>query len=113
VGTAVVIRDLMDPSGLLTKYGFEMVLTLKSKPLGRFVASSSLTLTVSLTREATMRLQCLQPFSWNKLELREYNTVRMDTGEGDPLPLRHERPFWFSRVRSYRSYPVDTADLGS
>jgi len=85
MGTNVVIRNLMDPRGQLTKYGFEMVLTLKSKPLGR----------------------------WNKLELREYNTVRLDTGEGDPLPLRHERPFWFSRVRSYKSYPVDAGDAAS
>lgn len=41
MGTNVVIRDLMDPGGQLTKYGFEMVLTLKSKPLGRFVTTSS------------------------------------------------------------------------
>ena len=53
MGTNVVIRDLMDPSGKLTKYGFEMVLTLKSKPLGRFVTISSRTLNKASTHEPT------------------------------------------------------------
>lgn len=41
MGTTVAVRDLINPGGQPTKYSFEMVLTLKSKPLGRFVLASS------------------------------------------------------------------------
>jgi len=72
-GPTVLVRDLVDPRGLVVNYGFTMDLNLKSKPLGR----------------------------WNKLEMIQYGTIRLETGETDFLPLRHERPFWFSRVRMY------------
>lgn len=103
------MRDLVDPSGQLTKYGFEMVLSLKSKPLGRYVPFRMLVAFPLMLISATIcafHSVYLCAIRWNKLELREYNTVRLDTGEGDPLPLRHERPFWFSKVRSYSASPM-------
>lgn len=74
-GTTVVLSDLVDPSGRVDRYGFEMVLHLKSKPTGR----------------------------WNKLDLGQYTSVKLDTGDVETLPLKHERPFWFSKVKSYGS----------
>ncbi|KAF8323544.1 uncharacterized protein EI90DRAFT_3076980 [Cantharellus anzutake] len=73
IGSEVFIHDLFDSGGNVAKYAFEMSLALRSKPLGR----------------------------WNKLEMTQYQTKRVDTGEIDVLPLKNERPFWFSKVRSY------------
>jgi F-box protein 9 len=75
-GTTVIIDDLVDAlgtGGILSRYGFSMVLNLKSRPLGR----------------------------WNKLEMVTYNSVNLETGETDTLPIKQEKPFWFSRVKSY------------
>lgn len=36
-GTTVMLNNLVDPSGRVDRYGFEMILHLKSKPLGRYV----------------------------------------------------------------------------
>ncbi|EIN05959.1 hypothetical protein PUNSTDRAFT_115360 [Punctularia strigosozonata HHB-11173 SS5] len=55
------------------KYVFRMTFSLRSRPLGR----------------------------WNKLEWVEYESVRVEDGEATPFPLKQERPFWFSKVRSY------------
>ncbi|KAF8141518.1 hypothetical protein EV363DRAFT_1391970 [Boletus edulis] len=63
-------------SNLPTRYHFQMTLTLRSKPLGR----------------------------WNKLDLVSYESVNIEDGEVMPLPLKHERPFWFSKVRSWQGY---------
>ncbi|KAF8448934.1 hypothetical protein L210DRAFT_3640552 [Boletus edulis BED1] len=59
-----------------TRYHFQMTLTLRSKPLGR----------------------------WNKLDFVSYESVNIEDGEVMPLPLKHERPFWFSKVRSWQGY---------
>ncbi|EPQ56317.1 hypothetical protein GLOTRDRAFT_74909 [Gloeophyllum trabeum ATCC 11539] len=82
-GTTVYITDLIDPASLelnasarSKRYAFQMTLALRSRPLGR----------------------------WNKLDIAAYETVNIETGETDLLPLKHERPFWFSKVRSYASY---------
>ncbi|PVF98089.1 hypothetical protein CPB86DRAFT_387149 [Serendipita vermifera] len=94
-GPIVIIEDLLDttwtaptqshalhgsgtqqnsaPTG--PKYSFSMRLGLRSRPLGR----------------------------WNKLDMLEYNSVSVASGEATPLPLKHERPYWFSKVRSYGS----------
>lgn len=50
-----------------------MTLDLRSRPLGR----------------------------WNKLHLQSYDSVNLETGDISPVVLKHERPFWFSKVRSY------------
>jgi len=71
--STVVITDLNDPRDRQPCYTFEMTLHLRSKPLGR----------------------------WNKLELEDYSSVNLGTGEVLPFGLKHERPFWFSRVKSY------------
>ncbi|KAJ3904988.1 hypothetical protein F5879DRAFT_1001302 [Lentinula edodes] len=62
-----------DPSIPTIRYIFTMHLTLLSRPLGR----------------------------WNKMDIVSYDTVKLETGEASPVALKHERPFWFSKVRSY------------
>lgn len=77
-GTDIVISDLTDPTLDPTpgsdppKYRFQMRLELKSRPLGR----------------------------WNRLNLMNYDSVSAD-GEATPLLVKHDRPFWFSKVKSY------------
>ncbi|EIW58273.1 SCF ubiquitin ligase complex subunit HRT3 [Trametes versicolor FP-101664 SS1] len=72
-GTTVHIEDLLEPAGADTRYSFQMILDLRSRPLGR----------------------------WNRLDFREYDSVYIESGEATPLALKNERPFWFSKVRSY------------
>ncbi|KAJ3555380.1 hypothetical protein NM688_g2607 [Phlebia brevispora] len=74
-GTTVIITDLLEVLGDSPKYTFQMTLDLRSRPLGR----------------------------WNRLSLAAYETVSIADGEALPLPLKNERPFWFSKVRSYNS----------
>ncbi|KAI9456950.1 hypothetical protein HD554DRAFT_2144238 [Boletus coccyginus] len=59
-----------------TRYHFQMTLALRSKPLGR----------------------------WNKLDLVSYESVNIEDEEVVLLPLKHERPFWFSKVKSWQGY---------
>ena len=56
-----------------TRYVFQMALNLQSRPLGK----------------------------WNKLEFSGYDSVDLESGETIPLSLKHERPYYFSKVRSY------------
>ncbi|KAG6891596.1 hypothetical protein C0992_002635 [Termitomyces sp. T32_za158] len=58
------------------RYTFVMTLDLISRPLGR----------------------------WNKMSILAYNSVRLETGDVNPVALKNERPFWFSKVRSYSVY---------
>ncbi|KAH7921300.1 hypothetical protein BV22DRAFT_1038818 [Leucogyrophana mollusca] len=58
------------------RYVFQMTLALRSRPVGR----------------------------WNRLDFIGYDSVEIETGEAVPLPLKHERSFWFSKVRSYPAY---------
>lgn len=82
-GPMVIIEGLLDigagsatdGAGVLPKYTFTMRLGLRSKPTGR----------------------------WNKLDILDYSSVHIATEEEIPLPLKHERPYWFSKVRRYGS----------
>ena len=64
---------VLDPYVKNTHYTFQMTLELRSRPLGR----------------------------WNRLDFQEYESVAVTTGEAVALPLKKERAFWFSKVRSY------------
>lgn len=89
-GTVVTISNLIDASGRFpippittsgshepfARYTFSMSLSLRSRPMGR----------------------------WNKLELTAYNSVDLENGNSTPLGLRHERPFWFSKVKSFPAF---------
>jgi len=87
-GTTVYIANLREMSDKSTgvyashdggsprRYVFQMTLGLRSRPLGR----------------------------WNKLDFEGYDSVDVESGEVIPLPLKHDRPFWFSKVRSYTPY---------
>lgn len=55
------------------RYTFEMTLNLRSKPLGK----------------------------WNRMDIQTYDSVNLESGDVHPVALKHERPFWFSKVRSY------------
>ncbi|KAI0061013.1 hypothetical protein BV25DRAFT_1917281 [Artomyces pyxidatus] len=73
VGTTVFITNLLDPANPSARYSFQMTLTLRSRPVGR----------------------------WNRLDFDGYDSVNIESGEAMPLALKNERPFWFSKVRSY------------
>ena len=61
------------PPGTL-RYSFDMELKLRSRPTGR----------------------------WNKLDFVRYESVDLyQAGERCSVPLKNERPFWFSKVRGY------------
>ncbi|KAJ7170499.1 hypothetical protein C8R43DRAFT_981948 [Mycena crocata] len=88
--TQVTISNLIDASGRFpippvttpgnhqpfARYSFSMILSLRSRPVGR----------------------------WNKLDLTAYNSVDLENGNTTPLGLRHERPFWFSKVKSFPAF---------
>ncbi|KAG8951767.1 hypothetical protein FRC00_007126 [Tulasnella sp. 408] len=92
--STVIIEDLLDSEGIFVRYGFEMTLDLKSKPHGRFVGCV-------VTRPPEYFTEPDACFRWNKLTFTAYNSVQLETGEREPLVLKHERPFWFSKVKSY------------
>ncbi|OCF30685.1 F-box protein 9 [Kwoniella heveanensis BCC8398] len=69
----VLITDLLEPGVEGPKYEFEMELALRSTGRGR----------------------------WNKLEIIEYRSINLLTGEVLALALKHQKPFYFSKVRSY------------
>lgn len=91
VGTTIELSNLLDASGRFqlspdhhhthgpasenrrNRYAFSMTLSLVSRPLGR----------------------------WNKMHIEAYNSVHLETGDVNPVALKQERPFWFSKVRSY------------
>ncbi|KAJ7782058.1 hypothetical protein DFH07DRAFT_792437 [Mycena maculata] len=87
-GDVVTISNLIDASGRFpippiggnnepfARYSFSMILSLRSRPLGR----------------------------WNKLDLTAYNSVDLENNNTTPLGLRHERPFWFSKVKSFPAF---------
>ncbi|KAJ7504312.1 hypothetical protein B0H11DRAFT_511098 [Mycena galericulata] len=89
-GDVITISNLIDASGRFpipptstpgnrepfARYSFSMIMSLRSRPLGR----------------------------WNKLDLAEYNSVDLENGNITPLGLRHERPFWFSKVKSFPAF---------
>jgi len=61
------------PVAQRARYVFDMTLALKSRPLGR----------------------------WNKMDILTYDSIHLETGEANAFPLKNERGFWFSRVKSY------------
>ncbi|KAF8906271.1 hypothetical protein CPB84DRAFT_1844520 [Gymnopilus junonius] len=99
VGTTVHITNLIDASGRFAlpvsgatgpspppepyssssgtgekaRYAFLMTLNLRSRPMGR----------------------------WNRMDIQLYESLNVETGDVNPIVLKHERPFWFSKVRSY------------
>lgn len=76
-GSLVRISDLHAPQDYpRSRYRFQMTLALHSKPLGR----------------------------WNRLEIISYESVSVEEGEVVPCVLKHERPYWFSKVKSYSGY---------
>ena len=69
----ILITSLLDPGVSKLKYEFEMTLALLSSSRGR----------------------------WNKLTLQDYHSLNLATGEEVPIRLFNQKPFFFSRVRSY------------
>ncbi|KII87322.1 hypothetical protein PLICRDRAFT_177086 [Plicaturopsis crispa FD-325 SS-3] len=88
LGTTVHVTNLVDASGRYpypphpdsdsnnaSRYTFQMTLALRSRPLGR----------------------------WNKLDFIGYDSVDRLNGDVVPLALKHAKPYWFSKVRSWVS----------
>jgi len=65
----ISIRQMLEPGLAVPKYEFEMNLDLRSAQRGR----------------------------WNKLEMRDYQSIRLNTGEALGLSLKHQKPFYFSK----------------
>jgi len=83
LGAEIHIQHLIDPSHadlpsnpFALSYSYQMMLEIRSRPLGR----------------------------WNKLQIVRYDSVELGSGEVVPIALKHQRPLWFSKVRSYASY---------
>ncbi|KZT56894.1 hypothetical protein CALCODRAFT_496901 [Calocera cornea HHB12733] len=62
-------------------------------PGGRTALKYEFAMDLTLTSARNMR--------WNKIEMQWYASVNVDTGEVQELPIKRERPFYFSKVRSY------------
>ncbi|AAW45422.1 hypothetical protein CNBH0900 [Cryptococcus deneoformans B-3501A] len=69
----IIISDLLEPGVEKPKYEFEMELALRQTSRGR----------------------------WNKLDILEYRSINLTTGETLALSLKNQKPFFFSKVRSY------------
>ncbi|KAK8864651.1 hypothetical protein IAR55_001901 [Kwoniella newhampshirensis] len=69
----ILITDLLEPGVEGPKYEFEMELALRETSRGR----------------------------WNKLDIIDYRSINLVTGESLALALKHQKPFYFSKVRSY------------
>ncbi|TYJ54452.1 hypothetical protein B9479_004868 [Cryptococcus floricola] len=69
----ILVSGLLEPGIKEAKYEFEMELALRETSRGR----------------------------WNKLDLLEYRSVNLGTDETLGLGLRNQKPFYFSKVRSY------------
>ncbi|KZT09989.1 uncharacterized protein LAESUDRAFT_711829 [Laetiporus sulphureus 93-53] len=85
-GTTVHVTSLTDPHPSMdsrARYAFQMTLDLRSRPLGR----------------------------WNRLDFRAYDSVDIESGETTPLALKHERPFWFSKIVHIGTHSVGVRSL--
>ncbi|KAJ3763829.1 hypothetical protein EV360DRAFT_32783 [Lentinula raphanica] len=92
-GNTIVLSNLIDASShSLTHVDFSSpasVADLLRRPTIRYIFTMNLTL---LSRPLGR---------WNKMDIASYDSVNLETGEASPVALKHERPFWFSKVRSY------------
>lgn len=70
-GPKVIVDDLQDKT--MSRYTFRLILKLDKTSRGK----------------------------WNRLDVLEYESVNLESGEICPLPLNHKKPFHFSTVRSY------------
>ncbi|PWN33107.1 uncharacterized protein FA14DRAFT_104277, partial [Meira miltonrushii] len=70
-GAKIVIDDLNDKT--LSRYNFRLILKLDGRNRGK----------------------------WDRMEMLEYESINLVSGEICPLPMNHKKPFHFSPVRSY------------
>lgn len=70
-GPKILVEDLKDKT--MSRYKFRLILKLDTTSRGK----------------------------WNRMEVLEYESVNLESGEICPLPLNHKKPFHFSAVRSY------------
>lgn len=48
-----------------------------------------------------LRLTSTSRGKWNKMDCLEYCSINLQNGEVMEVPKKHQRPFYFSTVRSY------------
>lgn len=70
-GAKIVIDDLNDKT--LSRYNFRLIFKLDGRNRGK----------------------------WDRMEMLEYESINLVSGEICPLPMNHKKPFHFSPVRSY------------
>lgn len=78
-GTTILLSNLREASDAAGRYIFRMTLSLGARPAGR----------------------------WNKLEMKAYDSIQLRSGDVVPVVTKNERPFWFSKVKSYANHLVD------
>lgn len=91
--------DLEDPAVAVDsrKYSFNMTCRLKSSARGRMYVPSLSMQCQRLARTAAHRLE----LGRNKLDLISMSTQRRETLEIENLPLRPNKPYYFSKVAQY------------
>jgi F-box protein 9 len=70
-GPKIIVDDLRDKT--MSRYTFRIILKLDKTSRGK----------------------------WNKMDILEYDSINLESGEVCALPLNHKKPFHFSTVRSY------------
>jgi F-box protein 9 len=96
LGSTVVLSDLIDASG-------RFALPVDHAQKGEFKGDTTALETSRYIFTMTLGLRSRPTGRWNKLDFLKYESVNMATGDVDPVTLTHERqrPFWFSKVKSY------------
>lgn len=107
-GTTVYLSSLVDASGHFPLPSSSIATLPGPVPISSHHHRESATVdhTHQLRYVFTMSLHLRSPRPvgrWNRLDIQSYDSVSLETGDVAPVVLKHERPFWFSKVRSYTS----------
>lgn len=84
----IIVSDLLEPGVEDPKYEFEMELALRQTSRGRWVV-----VLIAITA-TTNAFGCIR---WNKLDILEYRSINLTTGETLALSLKNQKPFFFSK----------------
>ncbi|TFK39816.1 hypothetical protein BDQ12DRAFT_512503 [Crucibulum laeve] len=100
-GTTLHLTNLIDASGRFVLQGLEPP---SSAPIHSHLHHSSNTTSEDRARYVfvmSLNLRSRPLGRWNRLDMETYESISLETGDATPVALKHDRPFWFSKVRSY------------
>ncbi|KAF9006124.1 hypothetical protein BDQ17DRAFT_1303663 [Cyathus striatus] len=95
-GTTVYLTNLIDASG---KFHIPLPGNEASTYLDR--SGSTLVATSRYVFAMSLNLRSRPVGRWNRMDMQTYDSVNVETGDTVPVALKHDRPYWFSKVRSY------------